>query len=188
MRLLRHVGLAALALMVVSSSADAQRRTGAASGQSTLWELGLDAGLQLELGVPTGASKTTSLTVPIPSVRAGFFLNEEWSLEPSLTYQYVKTEGTPSASFYSLGFAGLYHFQTNRTRRQMYLRPFLAILGFSGGGGGSSSDQALGVGVGLKWPRLNGRIAWRGEANLMRQMDAEITSLNLLWGLSVFSR
>lgn len=148
----------------------------------------MDAGLQLELGVPTGAAKTTSLTVPIPSVRAGFFLNEDWSLEPSLTYGYSKTEGNPSTSAYALGFAGLYHFQKSRAARQMYVRPFLAILGFSGGGGGSTSDQALGVGVGLKWPRLNGRIAWRGEANLMRQMDAEITSLNLLWGLSVFSR
>jgi hypothetical protein len=187
MRQLRHVGLAVLALMVVSSTAFAQRRTGAAAGQGTLWELGMDAGLSFELGVPAGAAKTTSLIIPVPSVRAGFFINDEWSLEPSLTYAYSKSEGTPSTSAYALGFAGLYHFQKNRNARQVYLRPFLAIMGFSGGGA-SSSDQMIGVGAGLKWPRLNGRVAWRGEANLSRQMDAEITSLSLLWGLSFFTR
>jgi hypothetical protein len=142
----------------------------------------------MQLGVPTGASKSTGLVLPVPSVRVGFFVNDEWSLEPSLSYDYSKTEGIPSSSDYGLGFAGLYHFQKNRNARQMYVRPFLVLLGSSGGGGASTSDQMLGVGVGLKWPRLNGRIAWRGEANLSRVMDAEITGLNILWGLSVFTR
>lgn len=147
----------------------------------------MDAGLSFELAVPATDTKSTTLIIPVPSVRAGFFINDEWSLEPSLTYAYDKSEGQPSTSFYALGFAGLYHFQKNRNARQLYLRPFLAITGTSGGGP-STSDQMLGVGVGLKWPRLNGRIAWRGEANLSRQMDAEVTALTLLWGLSFFTR
>lgn len=170
--------------MVVSSSAFAQRRGAAGGSQSTLWELGMDAGLSFELAVPATATKTTSLIIPVPSVRAGFYINDEWSLEPSLRYAYDKSEGTPSTSRYALGFAGLYHFQKNRNARQVYLRPFLAIMGVSR----QPTDKMIGVGVGLKWPRLNGRVAWRGEANLSRQMDAEITSLNLLWGLSFFTR
>jgi hypothetical protein len=185
MRHLRHVGLVILALIVATSTASAQRARSTTVGT---WELGLDGLLQLELGVPTGAAKSTSLQVPITGVRAGYTVNDAWSLEPSLVYQYVKTEGTPAVSAYGLGFAGLYHFTKNRNTRQMYLRPFFQLLGFSGGGGANVSDQLLGVGVGYKWPRLNGRMAWRGEAGLSRQMDAEITALNILWGLSFFTR
>lgn len=191
MRPVRNIALVLMSLAVVASSASAQRTTArtssSSSSASTLWEIGADAGLSLELGVPAGASKTTSLSIPVPAVRAGFFINEQWSLEPSLTYVFSKSEGTPSGSFYSLGFAGLYHLTTNRALRQMYLRPFLNLM-HSSGGGASSSDTQLGFGVGLKWPKLNGRMAWRGEANLARQMDAEITALNILWGVSFFTR
>jgi hypothetical protein len=172
-------------MLAIPAASSAQRTR---SSGSQPWELGADAGLQLEVGVPTGVDKTTSLVLPLPAIRAGFFVNDEWSLEPSLTYVYDKTEGTPSTSFYALGFAGLYHFQKNRMARQMYVRPFLQLMGFSGAGGGNASDQMIGVGVGLKWPRFNGRLAWRGEANLARQMDAEVTSFNVLWGLSFFTR
>lgn len=187
MRTVRNVGIALIALAVGGSSAFAQRARSSSSSTSTLWEIGADGGLGLELAVPTGASKTTSLQIPLTSIRAGFFINDAWSLEPSLRYLYAKTEGTPSFSSYGLGFAGLYHFSTNRMERQMYLRPFLELMGASSGGN-SNSDTQLGVGVGLKWPRLNGRMAWRGEVNLARQMDAEVTALNVLWGISFFTR
>jgi hypothetical protein len=187
MRHLRQIGFVALALMLLVPSAASAQRARAAGSSPNPWEFGFDAALSFDLGVPTGASKTTALIIPVPAVRAGFFVNEEWSLEPSLTYAYDKAEGTPSSSAYVLGFAGLYHFDKNRNARQMYVRPFLGLMGFSAGGA-NASDQQIGVGVGLKWPRLNGRIAWRGEANIARQMDAEITSLNLLWGLSFFTR
>jgi hypothetical protein len=181
MRQLRVASLAVLALLVAASSADAQR------GQRRLWELGTDAGLSFDLAVPTGGAKTTNMNFPVPSFRAGIYLNDEWSLEPSLMYNYAKAEGTPALSAYVLGFSGLYHFDTNRSKRQLYLRPFLVLTGASFGGN-SASDTGLGVGVGLKWPKLGGRIAWRGEANVHRMMDAETTSLGLFWGLSYFTR
>jgi hypothetical protein len=131
-------------------------------------------------------ANATQLRLPT-GFRAGFFINPQWSLEPSLEYNYTKIEDLDAISQYTLGFAGLYHFSTDRMHRQMYLRPHLAILGISGGGA-SDSDTQLGVGIGLKWPRLNGRMAWRGELDLARQMDAEITSLNVLWGVSFFTR
>jgi hypothetical protein len=191
MRLIRNIVFALVALAFASSSMFAQRTTARSSSSSstqrTLWEIGADGGLGLELSVPAGGSKTTSLQIPLSSIRAGFFINDQWSLEPSFRYVFAKTEGTPSASFYTLGFAGLYHLSTNRTHRQAYLRPFLNVLGFSGGGA-SDSDTELGFGVGMKWPKLNGRMAWRGEVNLARQMDAEVTAINLLWGISFFTR
>lgn len=191
MRTVRNVGIALVAVAFAGSSAFAQRTTArsssSSSGQSTLWEIGADGGLGFDLAVPTGGAKTTTLQIPLTSIRAGFFINDAWSLEPSFRYIYAKQEGTPSASVYTLGFAGLYHFSTNRMMRQMYLRPFLAVTGFSSSGA-SNSDTELGVGLGLKWPRLNGRMAWRGEVNLARQMDAEVTALNVLWGISFFTR
>ena len=64
------------------------------------------------------------------------------------------------------GVGGLYHFSPDRMKSQVYVRPFLALVG-SSGGGTSNSNVGAGVGVGMKWPKLNGRMAWRGEANFM---------------------
>jgi len=185
----RNAGFALASLLVLSSVASAQRTTARntsarASSTSTLWELGTDAALSLLFG---NGANATQLQLPTGSIRAGFFINPNWSLEPSLSYNYTKVENIDAVSSYMLGFAGLYHFSTDRMHRQLYIRPHLGLLGVSVGGQ-SNSDTELGVGVGLKWPRLNGRMAWRGELDLARQMDAEITSLNVLWGVSFFTR
>src|SRR4051812_15917584 len=86
MRPVRNVGLALVALAFAGSSAVAQRTpprsTTRSSTQSTLWEIGADGGLGLELSVPAGANKTTTLQIPLSSIRAGFFINDQWSLEP----------------------------------------------------------------------------------------------------------
>jgi len=129
----------------------------------------------------------TSLSVPLQSIRAGFFINQDWSLEPSLGYSYTKIEGVDGISLLQLGFAGLYHLTPDRTHRQVYVRPFLGFLSASSGGN-SNSDEQLGVGVGMKWPKLNGRMAWRGEVNIDHTFDAEVTALNLLFGISFFTR
>jgi len=152
-----------------------------------VWEIGADAGLGFTLAVPSGASKVTSLGVPLRSIRAGFFINPDWSLEPSLGYDYTKIEGIDGISVLQLGFAGLYHLTPNRMQRQVYVRPFLGLL-YASSGGNSDSDTQLGVGVGMKWPKLNGRMAWRGEVNIDHTFDAEVTALNLLFGFSFFTR
>lgn len=185
MRLI-HVSAVLVAVAALTSSASAQRASARSSSatQAPLWELGADAALGVQLSVPAGGTKVTTLVIPVQSIRAGVFLNDTWSFEPSLGYVFVKPSGTPSFNNWIIGLAGLYHFASDRLQPQGYLRPFLNVMG----GTGSRSDNMLGLGVGMKWPKLGGRFAWRGEANLARQFDAKITSLNLLWGLSFFTR
>jgi hypothetical protein len=188
MRHLKQLGFAALALTVLASSASAQRTRARSSDQRALWELGMDAGLQFELSVPAGGTKTTSLSIPVPIIRAGVWATDVLSIEPFLGLQRVSGGGA-SVTGYTFGVGGLYHFSPVRTQSQVYVRPFLFLQGasFSGGGAsGSNSDVGVGVGAGMKWPKLGGRLALRGEGNLATVNST--TSLNLLFGLSYFTR
>lgn len=184
MRHARSVALSLVALtMFAASAASAQQRRAPAAPPPRLWELGVDAALSLGLDDP----RVTTLSIPAANFRAGVFINPEWSIEPSLSLTYVKVEGFDATTLYEIGVGALYHLSTVRTRSQMYIRPFLALAGVSAAGA-SDSDIGLGAGFGIKWPRLGGRLAWRGEANLARFLDAEQTSLNLLFGVSFFTR
>jgi len=182
MRHLRQVG-AVLALLVVASSvAFAQRTARAAQSQSKVWELGFDAGLSFGLDDPN----FTVLEIPISNFRAGIHATDVLSIEPFGSIHYDKVEGFPDPDTrYTLGVGGLYHFSAARTRSQMYVRPFLALIGGSSGGV-SDSDIGVGVGFGMKWPKLNGRMALRGEANVASVNSA--TSINALFGFSFFTR
>lgn len=192
MRSIRIIASAVLALTVVAASgADAQQRRPAqrtTTPAQGYWELGTDAALQFGLDDPN----TTVLSIPSGAFRAGYFMTPEWSLEPFLSLTYVSVDGGGSTTAYQIGTGALYHFSTSRTMRQVYVRPFLALVGLSVdppvGAGSSDSDVALGAGVGLKWPRLAGRMAWRGEVNVARQFDAQQTSIGLLFGVSFFTR
>lgn len=182
MRRLRQVG-AVLALLVVASSiASAQRTARAAQSQSKVWELGFDAGLSFGLDDPN----TTALQIPISNFRVGIHTSDVLSIEPFGSINYAKVEGIPDAfTDYALGVGGLYHFSTSRTQSQLYVRPFLALIGGSAGGV-SDSDIGVGVGVGMKWPKLNGRMALRGEGNVLSVNSN--TAINFLFGLSFFTR
>ena len=190
MRHVRQMGLIGFALLLaVSSTASAQRTTTrqSARGQSTLWELGLDARLSFGLDDP----KVTTLNIPVGNLRAGWFVNDSWEVEPFFSLDYTSISGGGSLTAYSFGAGALYHFSPSRARSQLYVRPFVGLVGASvnpagAGPSTSTSDVALGAGVGMKWPKLGGRIAWRGEANFATTGDA--TSINLLWGLSLFTR
>ncbi|HEY2065089.1 MAG TPA: hypothetical protein VGG84_03965, partial [Gemmatimonadaceae bacterium] len=78
--------------------------------------------------------KTTTFSLPIQGIRAGFFLSPQISLEPSLRLNTVSGAGQPSATDYGIGLGLLYHLSTNRAMNQMYIRPFIGFDGFSGGG------------------------------------------------------
>jgi hypothetical protein len=192
MRSVRGVALAALAFTVLGASvASAQRRpaqrTATAEGY---WELGTDAALSFGLDDPN----TTVLSIPIGVIRAGYYMRPEWSIEPFLSFDWASVESVGSGTDYMFGVGVPYHFSTYRTRSQVYVRPFLAIVGTSfnpdgPGGGNSDSDVALGAGLGMKWPKLGGRMALRGEANVTRQFsDPGRTSLGLDFGVSFFTR
>lgn len=183
MRHLRQVG-AVLALLVVASSvAFAQRTTARASqSQSKVWELGFDAGLTFGLDDPN----VTLLQIPVANFRAGIHTSDVLSIEPFGSINYAKVEGVPDAfTDYTLGVGGLYHFSKSRTQSQLYVRPFLALIGGSAGGV-SDSNVGVGVGLGMKWPKLNGRMALRGEGNILSVNSN--TAINFLFGLSFFTR
>ena len=191
MRQLRQVGAVFALLLVVSSLASAQR-TGTtrqagtparqqASGSAKVWELGADAGLSFGLDDPN----VTQLNIPVQSIRAGIHVTPALSIEPFLGYTYFKVDGIDAITQYQFGVGALYHFSENRAQSQLYLRPSLAIVGASAGGA-SDSEAGIGVGIGMKWPKMGGRMALRGEAGVFAINDN--TSLNALFGVSFFTR
>ena len=182
MRQLRRVGAVLALLLVASSVASAQRTTTrAATPAKKVWELGVDAGLSFGLDDPN----TTSLQIPMSNFRAGVHISDVLSIEPFFGLNYFKVEGFDGITTYQFGAGGLYHFSTDRTKSRMYVRPFLALIGVSAGGT-SDSDIGVGVGLGMKWPKLGGRMAWRGEGNIAVANDQ--TSINALFGISWFTR
>jgi hypothetical protein len=180
---LRQVGFALLALLLVSSAASAQRprARSAPAGQRALWELGFDSELAFGLDAP----RVTLLRIPVASFRAGYWASDVLSIEPFFSLTSINGQGGGSFSTYQLGVGGLYHFSPNRLKRQFYVRPFLDFIGASGGGA-STSDVGFGVGGGVKWPKLGGRIALRGEANV-HTINSQ-SAIDLLFGLSLFTR
>lgn len=175
----RILSIAALSLLVVGSRATAQR------GVNPSPELGVDAGLIFTLDDP----KTTVFSLPLQSVRAGFFLSPEISLEPSLRFNTVSVSGGGSGTDYSLGVGLLYHLSTNRAANQMYIRPFIALDGQSVSGAGSTSGFTIGGGFGVKMP-INPRFATRLEGNIGHRSSSGVSqnAIGLLAGLSVYTR
>jgi hypothetical protein len=189
MRSVRSVALAALAFTVLGASvASAQRRPAQRSGAVGHWELGTDAALTFGLD-----DQGTVLSIPVGTVRAGYFIRPEWSIEPFLSLDYLSNDGG-SGTIYQFGVGGLYHLSTMRTQSQLYLRPFAGLVGFSSdpdvGDGTSESDFILGGGFGIKWPKLGGRMALRGEVNISHQLSEPegLTALGFDFGISFFTR
>lgn len=176
----RILSLAALTLLIVTSRATAQH-----ASLSPSPELGVDAGLIFTLDAP----KVTTFSLPIQSVRAGFFLSPEISLEPSLRINSVSGALGGSATDYAIGVGLLYHLSTSRLANQTYIRPFVALDGQSGRAGGSASGFTVGGGFGVKVP-VNPRFATRLEANIAHRSSSGLSqnAIGLLAGLSVYTR
>ena len=183
MRHFRLVALALLATIVVASPASAQRTRARSSSSSapSVWEIGVDAALSLGLDSP----RRNALQIPVGSLRAGYLASDVFEIEPFFSINNFSGQGQTSVTIYNIGVGGLYHFSPDRMKSQVYVRPFLDLVGASGGGT-SNSNVGIGVGVGMKWPKLNGRMAWRGEGNFMTINSS--TSLNFLWGVSFFTK
>lgn len=190
----RILSIAAVATLVIASSASAQRGRAPASTSSGSQpiELGADASLGIGFGATTPDVNVTTFQIPLSQIRAGFFISPELSIEPSLGMQYASANGG-SSSHYTLGVGALYHFSTLRTEKQVYVRPFLNFESASASGGGTSNSAtslALGAGLGIKIPATD-RFAWRLEANLAhnnnKNFDDSPNRFNLLAGLSYFT-
>jgi Outer membrane protein beta-barrel domain len=160
-------------------------------------ELGFDAALTRDA---SDQAKQTSLTVPVPRIRVGFFLTDALSLEPSVRFEFSRStfentltgnDVTSSRKFYDADLGLLYHLSTDRTRSQIYLRPFVGIRGFTGDGD-SDSQTSFGGGLGLKLPAAD-RLGLRLEVGYARFAEDVPTfgatdQLFASFGLSFFTR
>ena len=178
--------------------------TAAARAQARPIEIGIDAALAYE---DADNVSVTSLTVPVPRLRVGFFVGDAVSLEPFFSLRYTRAEvdspilGERTQSFteYDLGVGLLFHFATDRTRSQPYLRPFVGIRGFSADDDDdvdeddtSGTQPVLGAAFGLKLPSTS-RFGTRLEAGFARRFEdeptfEESTQIFLSFGLSFFTR
>jgi hypothetical protein len=172
----RVLSLAALSILALSASASAQRSGSMASPSP---EIGIDAGISFGLGDPS----TTTISIPAQHIRMGFFVSPVLSIEPTLGLTSTSGGGA-TVTLYNVGLGALYHFSPSRAANQFYVRPFLNIVGFSGGGT-SDSEAVFGVGGGLKIP-LRDRIASRFEANFAHADGSD--AIGLLAGLSFYTR
>lgn len=183
MRFLRQAGVALALLTLTVAEAAAQRTTARSSAQArsqgSLWEIGADAALSFGLDDP----RTTAIQIPLSQIRAGIHTSDVLSIEPFFSLFYFDVEGAPqSTTLWELGVGGLYHFSVDRNRMRTYVRPFVSLFD----DGGDDTDVGAGLGFGAKWPKLGGRMAWRGEVNVATANDQ--TAINVLFGISFFTR
>ncbi len=183
--------------LAVAATAGAQN-----AGPRRPIELGIDAALAYEDADDVSA---TTLTLPVPRVRLGFFIGDALSLEPFFSIQYSRTKvddngpfdgETVSVTQYDLGLGLLFHFATDRARTQPYVRPFVGIRGFSASdddeNDSSGNQPILGAGIGLKFPSTN-RLGTRLEAGFARRFEDDpifdaSNQIYLSFGLSFFTR
>lgn len=138
-------------------------------------ELGIDAAIARET---QGSQKITSLVLPVSRLRVGFFLTDAVSLEPAIALSYFHVSNDSDISGFDRSSSGfnydldvglLYHFRTDRTKAQPYVRPFLGLRGFSTSNDAPNNDfpdsgtqVSFGAGLGYKIP-LASRVGTRLE-------------------------
>ena len=167
---------------------------GCPGGVAAARGLGLDGGAVFGLG----DRSSVSITVPGSRFRVGFFSPEShFSIEPAAGFAFNKVKGTDGVFTYTLELGTLYHFgpalipatERGATVARVstpYLRPFIAVDGFSGGNT-SDNEFSLGMGLGTKvmWRR---DLAVRLEGNVGYGFSNKATRLGVLAGLSYFPR
>ncbi len=175
----RVVALSALLLVSLAPSAKAQRSHG-----SRPIEFGVDGGLLFGLDDP----RFTALVIPMPVFRVGFQMTDRVALEPRLQLVTVRGGGQ-TATDYGIEVGIVYSPNGDRVGNGLYARPFIGISGSSVSGGGSTSDGEAGLGIGLKIPFADRRLATRWEANYAHGFGTPSTNvIGLLFGLSFFTR
>ena len=175
----RLVVLGALALAFTAPTAGAQRSSHRDSGGPI--ELGIDGGITFGLNDPT----FTLIQLPVQSFRLGYFLNDRWEIEPRISLTSASGGGA-TVTAYSLGAGLLYQPNGDRVGKGLYFRPFVAVNGVNVPGPGDDNSGEVGIGVGLKLPFADRRLATRLETNFSHSSGSHL--LGLLFGLSWFTR
>jgi hypothetical protein len=173
------VALSALLLVSLAPAAKAQR-----SHNSRPIEFGVDGALIFGLDDP----RFTALVIPMPVFRVGFQMTDKVALEPKLQLATVRGGGV-TATDYGIEIGVVYSPNGDRVGNGLYGRPFIGISGSSISGGGSDSNGEAGLGIGLKIPFADRRLATRWEANYAHGLGTPSTNaISLLFGLSFFTR
>jgi hypothetical protein len=178
----RLFSLSLVALVFLAPAAWAQRYS---QRGSTPIELGVDAAVVFGLDDP----HTTLVTLPVPSFRIGFIVDNKIELEPrmSVTSAHVADVGTFTTYNFELG--ALFIPGGDRVGKDLYLRPFIGFTGSSASGAGSDSNGDAGVGLGVKLPFADRRFATRLEAAYDHGFGSGGgNAIGLSAGLSFFSR
>ncbi|HEV7595566.1 MAG TPA: hypothetical protein VGO33_11275 [Gemmatimonadaceae bacterium] len=177
----RFLVLSAAALMIAAPSANAQRSS---QRGSTPIELGIDGAIVFELDAPHG----TALVLPLQDFRIGFLVSDKFELEPRFNLTSVHSGGV-SATDYTFELGTLYQPAGDRVGKGLYGRPFFGVTGSRATGFASSSSGYLGLGVGLKIPFSDRRLASRLEANYAHGFsNGGSNAIAVLFGLSFFTR
>lgn len=177
------VVLGVMLLAAASPTAHAQR----SSRGSNPIELGVDGGILFGLDNP----KTTVVALPVQDFRIGFLVTDRLAFEPR-AHLNMLSGGGARLTTYGFEIGLVYSPAGDRVGRGLYGRPFMGITGFSTSGGGpgtSDSNGYAGLGVGLKLPFADRRLATRLEANYAHGFSSGGTNqIGLLFGLSFFTR
>ena len=168
-------------LFAVPALLEAQRTRSRPLGPRPI-EYGIDAAATFGLDDPN----VTVIAIPAGVFRIGWFANDRVSLEPQFSLLSINSDDG-DATVYNFALGLLWHFGIGRPYAGLYTRPFIGVSGFSNGE--SEADPFVGVGVGMKWPFANRRLAARGEVNWAHLFaDPDPTDqIGVLLGLSFFT-
>lgn len=175
---IRLVVLTALVLAAAAPSAEAQRSRG-----SRPIEFGIDGGIAFGLDNPS----LTVVGLPVQNFRMGILMSPKIAIEPRLTINSIRGSGA-SLTTYAFETGVVYSPAGDRVGKGLYGRPFLGVSGVSASGVNDNSGYA-GLGVGLKLPFADRRLATRLETNYAHGFGTGGSNqVGLLIGLSFFTR
>jgi opacity protein-like surface antigen len=166
--------------------------TSDALAQSGAIEIGFDTGLTLRLNSDKNGfeyENQTAINIPLQSVRVGFFVSDQLSIEPAIGFSYLDV-GDTSITQLGAGANLQYHFTADATRTRFY-------IGAGGGlnlldiGDEQETQFGLGAGLGVKLP-IASRMAIRIEGSFSRFFESDLLPganvIGALVGFSFFTK
>lgn len=176
----RLLVLSALLLAAVAPTAQAQR----SQRGSRPIEFGIDGGVLFGLDNP----KVTVVALPVQDFRLAFLMTDRVALEPRAHINSIHAGGG-SVTTYGFEVGLVYSPKGDRVGNGLYGRPFIGVSGISTSGPGDDSNGYVGLGLGLKIPFADRRLATRMEANYAHGFSTPTTNaIGLLIGLSFYTR